>query len=125
MESLLVSGGSPYLLAGRSVEVFLPSTGQHCLLPNMTGDPRYYHTMQDLTVCGGSAYTDTNKLCLSLTGGGWVNTSYLLEYRSFSLSWSSPGGLVLLGGQDSPRTTETVQTGGNSSYGFQLQAETM
>ena len=90
----------------------------------MTGDPRYYHTMEGLTVCGGSSYSDTNKLCLSLRAGGWVNTSFLLEYRSFSLSWSSPAGLVLLGGQDSPRTTERPQEDGSSAYGFPLEEET-
>ena len=46
VKALVISGGSPYLLAGRSVEVFLPSAGSHCLLPNMTGSPRYYHSLE-------------------------------------------------------------------------------
>ena len=85
---------------------------------------RYYHTMEGLTVCGGSAYTDTNKLCLALTGAGWANTSYLLEWRYFHTSWASPLGLLLLGGEHSPRSTELIQEDGSSTYSFDLVADT-
>jgi len=59
------------------VEVYVPSTGQHCQLPDLP-DRRREHTMEKMTVCGGS-YTETS--CLTLTGDGWENTTTLLEER--------------------------------------------
>ena len=107
------------------MEVYLASSGEHCSLPNMTGSPRYYHTMERLTVCGGSAYTETNKVCLSLTTAGWLTSSYLLDWRYFHSSWSSPSGLVLLGGEASPTTSERLQEGGNTTYSFPLHYDTV
>merc|ERR1719300_318920 len=58
-EALIISGGWPYDNAGDSVEVYIPSTGQHCQLPDLPGDPRWYHTMEEMTVCGGGYYNST------------------------------------------------------------------
>ena len=76
---LVISGGSPLDSAGSTVEVFIPSTGQHCQLPDMPGDPRYGHTMEDLMVCGGGG--STGRSCLSLTDGTWETTTTLVERR--------------------------------------------
>ena len=40
------------------------------------------------------------------------------------VSWDSPSGIILLGGYDSPRTTEKIQQDGGSSYSFQLKYST-
>ena len=84
--ALIISGGLPREPVPNSVEVFLPSTGQHCQLPNLPGDPRYYHTMEGVTVCGGFI-DSTGTSCLTLTGRDglddqlWQNTTTLLEKR--------------------------------------------
>ena len=74
---LIISGGS---LSSQSVEVYIPSTGQHCELPDMP-DGRHYHSMEGMEVCGGDD-TDTQTSCLSLTDEGtWERTTTLLERR--------------------------------------------
>ena len=74
---LIISGGFNSI---QSVEVYIPSTGQHCELPDMP-DGRYYHSMEGMEVCGGDD-TDTQTSCLSLTDEGtWERTTTLLERR--------------------------------------------
>ena len=63
-QGLLISGGAGP--TGDSVEVFLPSTGQHCRLPAMPGEERVDHSMEGLTVCGGY---NTQTSCISLSEG--------------------------------------------------------
>ena len=78
ISALLITGG--YGSAGNSVEVFIPSTGQHCHLPDIPGDRRYYHTMEKFTICGG-LYTSTATSCLTLTDGTWETSTTLREER--------------------------------------------
>ena len=75
----MISGGSPSSSVGKSVEVFVPSTGQHCTLPDLPAK-RFYHTMEEMVVCGGGD-NDTWTSCLSLTDDGWETTTTLLERR--------------------------------------------
>ena len=62
------------------MEVYVPSTGQHCQLPNLP-DERGDHTMEKMVVCGGYFNTDTETSCLTLTDAGWERTTTLLERR--------------------------------------------
>ena len=48
----------------------------------------------------------------------------IIIIRSGHSSWDSPSGLILLGGGDSPRTTEKIQQDGGSSYSFELKYST-
>ena len=74
---MIISGGEN---VGNSVEVFVPSTGQHCQLPHIPGDYRFGHTMQGRTLCGGySASTETS--CLTLTDYNWETSTTLIERR--------------------------------------------
>ena len=75
---LIISGGEPSS-SYKSVEVFVPSTGQHCTLPNLPAK-RSHHTMEEMVVCGGYG-SDTWTSCLSLTDDGWETTTTLLERR--------------------------------------------
>ena len=77
---MIISGGQPPDSVGNSVEVYIPSTGQHCQLPDLSGYPRNYHTMEEMMVCGG-AYTSTVTSCLTLIDGTWQTTTTLLESR--------------------------------------------
>ena len=66
--------------SGHYVEVFVPSTGVHCQLPDLPGDSRLGHAMEELTLCGGSYYNNTRTSCLTLVEGTWQTTA-LLERR--------------------------------------------
>ena len=77
---LIISGGGPSS-SYKSVEVFVPSTGQHCTLPDLPAR-RYGHTMEEMVVCGGGVHgSGTRTSCLSLTDDGWETTTTLLERR--------------------------------------------
>ena len=79
--ALIISGGLPREPVPNSVEVFVPSTGQHCQLPDLPGDPRDHHTMEEMTVCGGYYSTSSETSCLTLIDGTWQTTTTLLEKR--------------------------------------------
>ena len=61
----------------QSVELYIPSTGQHCQLPDLP-DSRVDHSMEKKMICGG---THTRTSCLTLTSAGWETTTDLLEQR--------------------------------------------
>ena len=76
-----VNGSSIPDTVGTSVEVYVPSTGQHCQLPDLPAW-RYGHSMEEKTLCGGGADSDTATSCFSLTEEGtWEKTTDLLEAR--------------------------------------------
>ena len=64
-----------------SVEIFVPSTGQHCRLPTLTGFGRrwYDHITEKLTVCG-QPY-GSHKACLTLINGTWEQTATTIKRR--------------------------------------------
>ena len=66
--------------AYQSVEVYVPSTGQLCQLPDLP-DRRWLHTMEKMMVCGGE---DTKTSCLTLTGDGWENTTEMMIRKMFN-----------------------------------------
>ena len=85
---MIISGGFSNSMdnSDDTVEVYIPSTEQHCLLPdfpeqyNRYGRKvyRYHHTMEVMTVCGGK---QTRTSCLTLIDGTWQTTTTLLEDR--------------------------------------------
>ena len=80
ISGLVISGGEPSDSVGQSVEVYVPSTGQHCQLPDLPAR-RYYHSMEKMVLCGGGSSYDTRTSCLTLTDAGWEVTTTLLEER--------------------------------------------
>ena len=82
---MLISGGKPVDTAGKSVEVYEPSTGQQCRLSDLP-DVIVGHTMEAKTVCGGvkneNDKKDTKTSCITLNSAGtWEKTTDLLENR--------------------------------------------
>ena len=73
---MIISGGEDK--AGSSAEVFVPSTGKNCRLPDMPGSSRAFHTMEKMMMCGGDS---TKKSCLTLIDGIWKETTTLLVDR--------------------------------------------
>lgn len=129
MEGIIMSGGEDIYdgdddwdeVPDRSVEVFIPSTGESCFLPSLPDD-RLSHTMDKLTICGGN---DTPKTCLSFTSGKWVTSNNLVEERDGHCSWQTEEGLLVLGGLWSPDTSEIVDLAGEQggpSFNLQYSA---
>ena len=75
---LIISGGQSRVDVD-SVEVFVPSTGRRCKLPELP-ERRYFHTMEGMMLCGGEGDSD-GSTCLSLTDGRWERTTTLIERR--------------------------------------------
>ena len=121
---ILISGGSLGSETQASVEVLTTSgTPLPCTVPPLP----YYrsgHTQDGGVACGGVT-TATRTSCVSLTGSGWTTSHHLVEERYNHVSWSSPAGLLLMGGQYSPRTTELLSDTSNStSPSFDLEYDT-
>ena len=75
----MISGSDGGSSVGRTAEVYVPSTGQHCWLPDLP-EARRYHSQDGNTVCGGNIY-ETTRSCLTLTDAGWEVTTTLQEER--------------------------------------------
>ena len=113
LPGIIISGG--WSTATRnSVEVFMPESGIGCTLPDLP-DERRFHTMDGLVLCGG-CYGNTGTSCLTFTSGQWTTSHTLLHDRHQHSSWQSEEGLVLIGGDESPTTTELLQ--GNYSVPY-------
>ena len=70
--------------------------------------PRANHTQSKDILCGGYEDHVPSTTCMSYTGGAWVTSHTLLEERYDHCSWRSPEGVLLMGGEGSPRTTELL-----------------
>ena len=104
------------------MEVFYPTADKlSCVLPSLP-DQRVGHTMDSLEICGGYS---TRTTCITFTSGQWVTSHALTEERVYHTSWSTQDGIVLMGGYDSPRTTEIITEGEYEGVpGFDLQHDT-
>ena len=89
--------------------------------------PRAYHTQSGDILCGGYGYEDPDPstTCMSYTAGAWVTSHTLLEERYDHCSWSSPEGVLLMGGEGSPRTTELLSNiDSSTALSFSLEYHT-
>ena len=93
---------------GTSAEVFLGADS--CRLPNLP-EHRYDHTMDGIYLCGGVSVAVGNLPCLKFSEGQWIPFYDLVQTRTRHSSWMTDQGLVLMGGHQSPLTSETVPTG--------------
>ena len=117
---IIVTGGEgegyTYLT---SVEVLSP-TGVRlpCSVP-LLPDSRYHHTQDGEVACGGYDYEDATS-CSTLTASGWTKSHDLLYERLQHVSWNSPDGLLLMGGNDKYETELITNTSSISSVSFSL-----
>ena len=121
-KAILISGGYNFDTGSinrlDTVEIFNPSNpASSCVLPSMTVY-RYGHAQSGLTVCGGLSPGWMN--CETFTDGNWTVSHSLLEKRRFHGMWSSPEGLVAVGGIDDT-SAELLKDDGTSSKLFDLQ----
>ena len=75
ISGIMISGGAN---SGNSAEMFFPSTGKHCRLPDIPGLLRDAHSVIGTTICGGY---QVKYDCISLIDGAWKNTAALQEPR--------------------------------------------
>ena len=115
---MLITGGSPSSSVGNSVEVFNPHTNRSCNLTDLPGEVRYGHSLCGDLLCGGSYSSSTRRSCLKLdpqTGVFTPAAVRLEEERSHHQCWDVEGeGVLLIGGYNSPRSTELVSPDGVS-----------
>ena len=120
----MVSAGI-LITAYNLAEVYIPSINKTYELPSIPPHPRVWHTLTGNVLCGG-VYPGTSSSCLELTqsGDGWQSYSTGLDpLRMAHSAWSSPEGIVLLGGYFSPTTTQLV-TSSNTRSSFSLNSDT-
>ena len=113
---LIITGGQDDAESLSTVEVFVPSTNKTCSLPSLPVKT-IHHSQDQLTQCGGA---ESPKTCYTFTNGTWLETATLINERISHRSWSSPDGIVLIGGHRQERTTEKISHSGLSTRGFYL-----
>ena len=112
-EGILIAGGhtnnGAYL---KSVEAYNPHIKKVCKLSNLP-ESRVGHTVCGGLLCGGK---DTDRSCLKFGPLGFLRANASLQQNRLShLCWNVPEGVLLLGGKDSPSTTELVLRDGSAS----------
>ena len=120
---------------GKSVEMFVPSSGATCQLGDLP-DRRRFHTLEGSLLCGGGValfppWPDTLGNCLTLntTTGKWHESHNLTRHRGYHVSWSHDQDVILIGGYQgfslsSSRTSELVTPDGTVQEMFALQYRT-
>ena len=120
---ILVTGGSPSSIAGRSAELLHINGSRLCSLPNLPSI-RTGHSQTGGTLCGGGLYgSGTWTSCLTFTSGSWEETHTLDRERFAHSAWASPRGIMLLGGAfdySARTTTEILLENGRTTPGFRL-----
>ena len=129
---MIVSGGE----GGKdSVELLNTDGTWNCPLPPMPSK-RKGHSQSGLVACGGGSKFhsfDRDKISNSTTtscmtfSNDWKESHNLTEVRSHHSSWTSPRGIILLGGvgvgvdyTDGKKTSEILTEDGDTSPGFGL-----
>ena len=120
---ILITGGNGLT----SVEV-LSTSGSSlpllCTLPPLPSS-RYGHTQDGLVACGGCCAA-AGASCVTLTAEGWEETHQLQTARNYHSSWSSPAGLLMMGGYGySAYNTTELLTNSSTSPSFLLEYDTV
>ena len=120
---VLITGGSDR----RSAEIYNPATNPTgCSLPQLP-EIRSAHSQDGGLTCGGNDPSARNTCVIwNPASGGWDQTPFTLkESRNAHVSWETPTGVYLIGGYDSPKTSEKVTLDGDSSvFSFNLKYDT-
>ena len=118
--AILVTGG--YGDNRRSVEALWSNGSSLCSLPDLPDD-HSVHTQSGLVTCGGYYDYNTQTSCYTFTNGVWTKSHTLRYGRYQHSSWTSPMGIVLMGGwdSDSETTTELLTDDGQSTENFSLR----
>ena len=119
---MLVTGGADTLLMN-TAEVLNDDGTTKCSFPILPEDRRH-HTQSGLVICGGGWESDIQTSCLTFSSGKWTK-SHTLQFRRKDHSvWSSPQGLLLMGGAYNLTSTEILTDDGQSIEHFTLKHDT-
>ena len=123
---ILISGGDGDVGARTSVELFHTNGSRLCSLPDLPYN-RSSHSQTGLTACGGSGSAAANTTCHTLTNiGSWIQSHNLDQDRRAHSAWTSPQGVLLIGGVGSSAqtTSEILLDNGETAPGFNLDDST-
>ena len=128
LQAIIVSGGSPSCnscsggsnsCSSCSVEIIQENGSYWCSLPNLPFG-RWWHSQSGLVTCGGGS-TESRTSCVTFSNGQW-RSSHTLQYLRYCHStWSTKGGVVIMGGHSSDNTTEILNENGQSTPSFTLK----
>ena len=126
--------------AKSSVELVDIHTGSSCMLKNLPQN-RWEHTQVKWNssdgenflisqtgqfICGGLYESQARLSCLEMrTNGEWATSHSFTSERWAHTSWSTGGGILLVGGHESPNTTELASIDGSSQSKFNLKENSM
>ena len=114
----MVAGGEP---KGNTVELLNLDGSWHCSLPPIS-ENKSRDTLTGLVACGGFQENE-QKSCDRFSKGEeeWKKSHTLKESRRSHVAWNSPDGVLLMGGRDSPTTTELLTNNGDTTPGFKIK----
>ena len=129
--AVLITGGTSS--PRDTAELYVPSSGVSCTLPQLPDDYRYEHSVDSKgLLCGGQGSTTSQCTgacsCLqwSPNTGSWQDLLTLSVSRADHVSWT-PGpdiGTYLMGGSYSMLTTTLIKPDGTPEPGFVLKHNT-
>ena len=128
---IIITGGKT--LYGSKYETLVQLLNENgtfiCNLPKLP-ESRFGHTQNGLVLCGGGNISYSIPTCLMLENGSWIESYNLIEPRYVHSSWTSPIGIMLLGGKflnghfDPPTTSELLSEDGQSVPSFDMHYRT-
>ena len=101
-----------------------------CNLPKLP-ESRFGHTQNGLVLCGGGNYSYSIATCLRFENGSWIESYNLNAPRYLQSSWTSPLGVMLLGGKfidenfNSSATSELLNEDEQSVPSFDMHYKTL
>ena len=104
-----------------SVELLYMNGTWVCPLPSLP-EPRYGHTQSGTVACGGYGGKKSARTCVTFSSD-WEESHSFDHPRYDHVAWSSPRGIVLLGGANIPRapkTSEILTEDGDTTPSFRL-----
>ena len=125
--AIIVTGGKPGGIS-TTAEASFDYGVSWCVLPDLP-HATFRHTQSGPVTCGnGDSEEDLKKSCWSFNSGVWNKSHTLLFPRDSHSVWSSPLGIMLIGGLDDSDsgtvTTEVIDDGGHSMENFTLDLKT-
>ena len=117
LSAIIITGGRTESGTSDEVQLLHQNGTLICNLPSLP-EGRYGHTQNGLVACGGGNYSNYRSTCSTFHNGFWIEYYNLTEPRYIHSSWSSPDGVMLLGGKwidghfDPPITTELLTKDG-------------
>ena len=113
---MITGGYTPNDDDGIRVELLFLNGSQVCELEPLPVK-RVTHTQSGLITCGGRYTKDS---CLIFSSGTWKSHGTTLKNRRIHSSFQHNNEILLIGGEYSPNTTETVTKDGTHRPSFNL-----